>query len=471
MTVNQNIVYLDPGTRIHFRGFDYTRNRIAQPTVKRPYPISYFRCSKSQSVDCNARLIVPHIHTLPFEVEEKGAHTCAQTVAQSTNIIDVQEEMKNLAAAKALGNIALRPAEIWAEVMDDIMYAHPNAAYRTLSKQQLISYVYKVRRDQFGSGWVDMIESPPAVIVSENDGRPFLQFNANIGVKSVMHRFIGWSHPDLVHIARYPKRHLFLDATFRCVPAGFAQCLIIMILDAASDVYVPVFYVLMEGKSVWDYWIAINQVLISTELKMEPASVTCDFERSLINAVEEQFGGVPIVGCLFHWKQAIGRKMKKMGLPQQHIQQLMAPGALDILTVIPVDEIETIGILYVRSLINEAGCRTSWDGFWKYFKDTWMQKYRPQWWNINELSSEEDDIQNRTNNPLESYNRILNTVFPTPHPSLAQFIEVIKQQSIGYVHKLYNIRMRREERPNRVPFVYPPIPPHYIAFRQAHMHE
>ena len=148
--------------------------------MKRPNPISYFRCSKSQSVDCNARLIVPHIHTLPFEVEEKGAHTCAHTVAQSTNIIDVQEEMKNLAAAKALGNIAY---------------------------------------------------------------------------------------------------------------------------------------------------------------------------------------------------------------------------------------------------------------------------------------------------PLESYNRILNTVFPTPHPSLAQFIEVIKQQSIGYVHKLDNIRMRREERPNRVPFVYPPIPPHYIAFRQAHMHE
>ncbi|GMF38592.1 unnamed protein product [Phytophthora fragariaefolia] len=52
----------------------------------------------------------------------------------------------------------------------------------------------------------------------------------------------------------------------------------------------------------------------------------------------------------------------------------------------------------------------------------------------------------RTNNPLERFNRVLNTRFPTPHPSMATFVTVIKQISAEYVQQLNDIPRGRARR-------------------------
>ena len=57
----------------------------------------------------------------------------------------------------------------------------------------------------------------------------------------------------------------------------------------------------------------------------------------------------PIVGCLFHFKQAIHRKLKELAISSEEIVFFMRPGMLDILTLIPPEEIVTFGIPYVRS--------------------------------------------------------------------------------------------------------------------------
>lgn len=389
-------IFIDPGTRQHFNGYSYSRNRVAKITSSSPVPISYYRCSKYQSKGCCARLKVSHTHALPFQMTVTGDHTCVIQDTQTTNVINVEDEMKDMAAELALESVAKRPVVIWDEVMTKVQENHPGQSLHTMVKQQFISFVYKVRRDQYGPGWIDIIESAPTAIVSELDDRSFLQFNCNQFSGGEMHRFVCWAHPDLVHVARYPRNHLFIDATFRCVPRGFKQCLIFMIHDAASDVYLPVFYVLMSGKTEWCYWVAINYVLIATQLKLEPASVTCDFERALINAVQDQFPTASLVGCLFHWKQAIRRKMIEFRLPEVQVRQLMTPGVFDILTIIPINQIEKVGIPFVRSLIDETGDKLKWENFWKYFVNTWMVNYKPEWWNINQIANSDEDIQNRT---------------------------------------------------------------------------
>ncbi|EEY60508.1 uncharacterized protein PITG_13213 [Phytophthora infestans T30-4] len=58
----------------------------------------------------------------------------------------------------------------------------------------------------------------------------------------------------------------------------------------------------------------------------------------------------------------------------ERIPQL-APNVIDVLTIIPVDEIADKGIRYVRSLVDETGAKTKWDTFWRYFKNTWMNSY------------------------------------------------------------------------------------------------
>jgi hypothetical protein len=39
-----------------------------------------------------------------------------------------------------------------------------------------------------------------------------------------------------------------------------------------------------------------------------------DFEKGLWNALRQLFLGIPIKGCVFHWCQAIFRKIQKSGL-------------------------------------------------------------------------------------------------------------------------------------------------------------
>lgn len=53
----------------------------------------------------------------------------------------------------------------------------------------------------------------------------------------------------------------------------------------------------------------------------------------------------------------------------------------------------------------EAG---KWDTFWDdYFERQWMNNVPPSSWNIHDASDEVKDFINRTNNPIETYNRRL----------------------------------------------------------------
>ncbi|POM69327.1 Hypothetical protein PHPALM_14396 [Phytophthora palmivora] len=94
------------------------------------------------------------------------------------------------------------------------------------------------------------------------------------------------------------------------------------------------------------------------------------------------------------------------------------------------------GILYSRE---------SWKKFWKYFTNTWIKKFIPEWWTVNGLN---EDIVNRTNNPLERYNRTLNDDFSVPHPDVVRFISVIEKQSRDNVRLINDISNRRARAPS-----------------------
>jgi len=105
---------------------------------------------------------------------------------------------------------------------------------------------------------------------------------------------------------------------------------------------------------------------------------------------------------------------------------------------IPIDEIICKGISYVRSLV-DATVPSSYNFFWNYFTKTWMHDYDPLTWNLNAFENDEDILINRTNNPLERYNRALNELLPT-HPTMAVFVEGIQNEARKYVDLLENIK-------------------------------
>jgi hypothetical protein len=81
----------------------------------------------------------------------------------------------------------------------------------------------------------------------------------------------------------------YVDGTFQCVPKGFYQCLILMIFDPTSQLYVPVVYCLVFTKHTDAYWHFFDCVILASDRLFFPATITCDFELGLLKAINQQF--------------------------------------------------------------------------------------------------------------------------------------------------------------------------------------
>lgn len=270
----------------------------------------------------------------------------------------------------------------------------------------------------------------------------------------------------------YTKPDIFLDGTFRCVPSQFHQCFIVMAFDRATNSYVPVLYILMTGKTQEMYWMALDYVIILSKWTLEPDWVTCDFELAISNAAKHQFPDADQNGCFFHWKDGNGRYMKGCKIEKEQISYAMKPGVLDILTIIPKNEIPKKGIAYVKFLIDSqfpdmtVSDREKWAEYWKYFENFWCHSRFINMYNINSETRDKRDLRNRTNNALERYNRHLNYIFPTPHPNLPAFVTTLKAESTRIVTKLENIRHGRVPWPTYEPLNLPEVPTDYYEYNE-----
>ena len=194
-------------------------------------------------------------------------------------------------------------------------------------------------------------------------------------------------------------------------------------------------------------------MIVVSGWRLEPFSVTCDFEKALHNAVIGQVKGYKLNGYLFHWKQAIRRKMIALKIDPEQISMAMTKYVLDVLTVIPPNEILSKGIPYVKSIIEKELVKQSdkdkWKLFWEtYFIKYWMSSERfIKCWNIHSEDDSHLDLQNRTNIALERYNRTLNDKLSSPHPSLLQFVTTMEEEGRLQVRRLDDIRNGKVEPP------------------------
>ena len=131
----------------------------------------------------------------------------------------------------------------------------------------------------------------------------FLQFNLSIPdiETKKIHRILGYGNPSLFGTLS-GNVQIYIDGTFSIVSHPFYQCLIIIVYDIQTTVYVPILYMLMTGKSESLYWHCLYWMIIVSGWRLEPFSVTCDFENALHNTVTGQFKECTLNGCLFHWK-------------------------------------------------------------------------------------------------------------------------------------------------------------------------
>ncbi|RLN96227.1 hypothetical protein BBJ28_00025031 [Nothophytophthora sp. Chile5] len=358
---------------------------------------------------------------------------------------DVRVEMRNMIETHCMEAMQLSPGLVWSNARDTMVREYGEVAgLRFFNKSEAINLIKRIRNEATGGDVLRAIEDEPARFVSKEDSRAFLQFNTGYSLAKAYRRIIGFAHPDLMRLMRYDGVTLFIDATFKVTPKPFYQTLIVMVYDRAHDLYLPCFYILMEAKDHWAYYHALQWIKVQCDQKCVPAVVVCDFESALQKAVRDHFPSCYIVGCLFHWKQAIRKKMVSLRIPASQIKVAMEPGSVDLLTVIPKDDIQIKGIPFVTNIlytkIDRLGHKTKWDQFWRYFTATWIKLHKPSCWNISAMMESQVAIVNRTNNPLEAYNRALADRLGTIHPGMLTFVEAIKQESIRYLSILEDVR-------------------------------
>lgn len=120
------------------------------------------------------------------------------------------------------------------------------------------------------------------------------------------------------------------------------------------------------------------------------------------------------------------------------------------------------GIPYAKKLI---GCTSkTWDTFFNYLTRTWLKQFPPKYWNVHCFIEEKIQLINRTNNPVERYNRKMNELFKTK-PSLPQFVEGIRVHANDYVKLIEDIKKGQAKPPSHQTHVQISIPEEYQKFK------
>ncbi|KAF0987749.1 hypothetical protein HZS_6441 [Henneguya salminicola] len=80
-------------------------------------------------------------------------------------------------------------------------------------------------------------------------------------IHRIQHNMTIWESNQSLSLLRY-KSSTVVDGTFRTTLSPFSQCLIIMVFDDASDLYIPFVFNPVTGKNKHIYWEFLHHVIM-----------------------------------------------------------------------------------------------------------------------------------------------------------------------------------------------------------------
>ncbi|KAF0986523.1 hypothetical protein HZS_334 [Henneguya salminicola] len=184
-----------------------------------------------------------------------------------------------------------------------------------------------------------------------------------------------------------------------------------MLFDNASDLHIQCIFSIVTGKKEHIYWEFLSQVIMLLEYNKMPK-----IRR--------------IIGCYFHVKQDLHRKLKK----KYRVSSTSYPIILskrELITNIQIVQInQAIG--YIQSLTT---AEDTLNQFLDYFNRTWVVRSPLSLCHISA------GMVNRTNNALERYNRRLNDFCANVHPNICSFIEIIKDEFLYFEERYAEVSL------------------------------
>lgn len=106
------------------------------------------------------------------------------------------------------------------------------------------------------------------------------------------------------------------DGTFKIAPRPFCQCYTIHAefnhTSKSTSAIIPVIYALLPDKSQSTYLRLFK--ILKNKLNINIGFYKSDYELAAMNAVQEVYPLVKKTGCFFHFKKAVWRKSKELGI-------------------------------------------------------------------------------------------------------------------------------------------------------------
>ena len=203
------------------------------------------------------------------------------------------------------------------------------------------------------------------------------------------------SSKQLSQLAR--AKQWYPDGTFKLCRHPFSQLFTINAFVCKEDQVkqVPLVFVLMYGRKKSDYKKILKKVL---ELIPTPnvQRITIDFEKGLWQAFRLVLPGIEVKECLFHWTQAVWKKVQQLGLQTAYSDNKAINSFIRKLMALPFLSHETITAMF-EHLANLATTPTLQE-LVLYIQNTWIENeiWSPSTWSVFTFFV-------RTNNDVEGW--------------------------------------------------------------------
>ena len=257
---------------------------------------------------CTKKACKAQIHTLPSgEVKELTV-----THNHDDKVLNIQlDKLKAQCKRKAVDQIDSRPAKVMREALSSLDNTH-SITTSDLKNCRLMMYREKRKTlPTLPKTMAQCVQKVSDVPLQTGRGENFL---LDSRMTDKINGIITYTCDS--NLRRLCAADTILgDGTFYVAPKQFHQ--LYTIHAFLNMIYVPLVFCLLPDKATATYELMLNIIVnrcAELNVSFRPTTVLLDFEMAAHNAFRRVLQGIKIMGCRFHYAQAVFRKIATLGL-------------------------------------------------------------------------------------------------------------------------------------------------------------
>ena len=212
-----------------------------------------------------------------------------------------------------------------------------------------------------------------------------------------------------------------------------------MYIDTITGLKIPGIYSLLTNKGDDDYnylFEYINTLIYTNEEDSNNSkkTITVDFEVPLINNIKKHFKDFRMIGCFFHYKQALFRNAQKFKLTTKSKINQTLNLINNFLGLLPFKKVFNLSTFNICMSQIKKKFNNEYDEYLNYFVKEWQQYFLNHM-----LCYNLPEKQIRTNNIVENYNSQITKILGGKKIlNWSEYINFLLDEENRYKMQLYN---------------------------------